>query len=162
MPSKRASERILDLIQSRTTEKNVRGLGQVLVDDCLGQPRWEDQATSGRFDTDIATGKWECDDVGFGHVVDQERHIGKVDVFALCESFIQIDGEDVGCFSHPAENHVLGRAFVLVAHAADVMQEGHLSFHARCNGEESEVLEILEEDGEAMLLGFDDGGGHLV
>ena len=53
----------------------------------------------------------------------------------------------------------MGRAFVLIAHAADIMQEGPLSFHARENGEESKVLEILEENGDAMLLGFGDGGG---
>ena len=57
---------------------------------------------------------------------------------------------------------MLGGTFRIVAHTADIIQDGHLSFHARGNGEESEVLEILEEDGKAMLLGFDDGEGHLV
>ena len=54
------------------------------------------------------------------------------------------------------EDHILGRAFALVAQADGVMQEGCLSFQAQGNGEESEALEIFEEDGEAILLGFDE------
>ena len=60
------------------------------------------------------------------------------------------------------DNYTLERAFIFVSNAVGVVKEGCLPLHTRGNVEDPEVLILLEEDGNAMLLGFDDTEGKLV
>ena len=85
-----------------------------------------------------------------------------MDDLVLHEYFVQLDGEDFGCPPHPTENYMLGRASVFIANADGVVKESCLPFHAQSNGEDLEMLVLLEEYGKAVLMGFDDVEGQFV
>ena len=57
---------------------------------------------------------------------------------------------------------MLERVFVLAANAIGVMEKGCLPFHTRGNGEDPDMLVLLEEDADTMLLGVNDDGDQLV
>ena len=57
---------------------------------------------------------------------------------------------------------MLMRASIFIATDADIVKEGCLPFHAQCNGEGPNMLLLLEEDDDAVLLGFDDVECQLV
>ena len=63
---------------------------------------------------------------------------------------------------HPTDNYMLERAFVFIANTIGVTKDRCLSFHACGNSEDPNMLVLLEEDGNVIVLGFDDVEGQLM